>query len=728
MQSPDSTNPLLNVSGLPRFNAIRPEHVAPALDHVLVENRAARERLLAANSVYTWDNLAGPMEDLHERLQRAWSPVVHLNAVMNSDALRAAYNDGVPRVADYSTELAQDERLYSAYKAIAAAPSFVALSAAQQKIVHNTVRDFRLAGAELDPKAKERFREIQRDLSNLSSKFSENVLDATQAWEMLLTEAAEIAGLPPSALAMAKQAAEREGKAGYKFGLEGPFYIAFMTYADNRELRRRMYEAYVTRASDQGPNAGRLDNAESIVRILQLRRESAELLGFANYAEYALQTRMAKTVPQVLTFLSDLSAKARPAAVRDFDELKAYARAEYGFDRLEAWDVAYYSEKLQLHRYAFSQEELRPYFPESRVVPGMFEVVRRLYGLDVRPVDGVETWHPDVRVYEVRDESGEVRGRFYIDLYARANKRGGAWMDDCLSRRRRGGDLQIPVAYLVCNFTPPVGDQPALFTHDEVNTLFHEFGHGLHHMLTKVDYLGVAGINGVAWDAVELPSQFMENWCWEREAIDLISGHHETGERLPEALYRKMHAAKNFLSGMQFVRQLEFSLFDMRLHADFGLTNSREARSARLPLPSVTCRDALRSAKDRSRERSEGMRVREEGEEISSQAIQDLLDQVRAEVAVVLPPAFNRFQNSFSHIFAGGYAAGYYSYKWAEVLSADAFSKFEENGVFDRHTGMEFMRTILEQGGVQEPMELFVKFRGREPSVEPLLRHCGLAA
>ena len=419
-------------------------------------------------------------------------------------------------------------------------------------------------------------------------------------------------------------------------------------------------------------------------QILKLRRDAAALLGFGNYAEYALQTRMAKTVPQVLTFLSELAMKARPTAVRDFEELKAYARDRYRIDQFEAWDVAYYSEKLRAHRYAFSQEELRPYFPESRVVSGMFEVVRRLYGLEIRRIEGVETWHPDVRVYEIRDEAGDVRGRFYADLFARANKRGGAWMDDCLSRRRRGGELQVPVAYLVCNFAPPVGSQPALFTHDEVNTLFHEFGHGLHHMLTRVDYPGVAGINGVAWDAVELPSQFMENWCWERAALDLISGHLETGERLPDALYRKMHAAKNFQSGMQFVRQLEFASFDMRLHSDFDPSGRR--------------------------------------------TVQQVLDEVRTEVAVMVPPGFNRFQNSFSHIFAGGYAAGYYSYKWAEVLSADAFSKFEENGVFDRRTGLEFLHNILEQGGVYEPMELFVRFRGREPSVEPLLRHSGLAA
>jgi oligopeptidase A len=669
---------------LPSFSAIRPEHVGPALDHILTESRGQREQLLAQTSAHSWDSLAGPMEDVHERLQRVWSPVVHLNAVVNSESLRAAYNEGVPRVADYSTELAQDERLYAGYKSIAARADFARLSPAQQRVIKNSLRDFRLAGAELPPNDKERFREIQRELSSLASKFSENVLDATQAWELVLTAPEDLAGLPPSALAMAKQTADREGKQGYKFGLEGPFYIAFMTYADNRERRRQMYEAYATRASDQGPSAGRWDNSALIVRILKLRAEAARLLGFANYAEYALQTRMAKSVPQVLEFLNHLAAKARPPAMRDLGELEEYARSGDGVSRLEAWDVAYYSEKLRARRYAFSEEELRPYFPENRVISGMFEVVRRLYGVDISSIAGIETWHPDVRVYEIHDESGETRGRFYVDLYARANKRGGAWMDDCLSRRRHGDELQIPVAYLVCNFTPPLGDRPALFTHDEVNTLFHEFGHGLHHMMTKVDYPGVAGINGVAWDAVELPSQFMENWCWERAALDVVSGHHETGERLPETLFKKMHAAKNFQSGMQFVRQIEFSLFDMRLHSDFDP-------------------DAART-------------------------VQHVLDEVRAEVAVVLPPAFNRFQNSFSHVFAGGYAAGYYSYKWAEVLSADAFSKFEENGVFDSATGREFMHHILEQGGVYEPMELFVRFRGRKPSIEPLLRHSGLAA
>ena len=443
-----------------------------------------------------------------------------------------------------------------------------------------------------------------------------------------------------------------------------------------------MYEAFSTRASDQGPTAGKWDNGELIVRLLQLRRESARLLGFVNYAEYALQTRMAKTVPEVMDFLNDLAARARPAARKDFDELKRFAREAHGVEPLEVWDIGYYSEKLQQAKYYFSQEDVRPYFPETRVVPGVFEVVGRLYGLKIIEVKGVEAWHPDVRFYEIRDSAGEVRGRFYMDLYARANKRGGAWMDECINRKRTAAGVQVPVAYLVCNFSPPVEGRPALFTHDEVTTLFHEFGHGLHHMLTRVDYVGVAGINGVAWDAVELPSQFMENWCWEREALDLIAGHYQSGAKIPADLYAKMIAAKNFQSGMQFVRQLEFSLFDMRLHSGYDPE--------------------------------------------SGKSVQQVLDEVRSEVAVMIPPAFNRFQNGFSHIFAGGYAAGYYSYKWAEVLSADAFSKFEERGVFDRATGLEFLQNILEQGGSREPMELFVNFRGRAPKIDALLRHSGL--
>jgi oligopeptidase A len=680
--TPLAGNPLLDITQPPRFSAILPEHVGPALDHVLGENRRALERLLAGQGPYTWDSFAQPIEDMRERLVRMWSPVSHLHSVMDSETLRVAYNAGLPLITDYFTDLAQDERLYAGYKSIAASAEFSGLTQAQKKIIENTLRDFRLAGAELPEKEKARFKQLQQEIAALHSKFSENVLDATQAWDLRLTDENDLAGLPETARAMAQQDAREKNLEGWRFTLEGPSYIGFMTYADNRELRRQMYEAFTTRASDQGPTAGKWDNSELIVRVLERRTEAARLLGFANYAEYALQTRMAKTVPEVMGFLHDLAARAKPAAQRDFDELRRFAREEHGMERLEAWDIAYYSEKLQQAKYHISQEDLRPYFPETRVVPGMFEVVERLYGLKIAEVKGVEVWHPDVRFYEIRDGAGEVRGRFYMDLYARAHKRGGAWMDECINRKRTATGVQVPVAYLVCNFSPPVGARPALFTHDEVTTLFHEFGHGLHHMLTRVDYVGVAGINGVAWDAVELPSQFMENWCWEREALDLIAAHYQSGEKIPDGLFAKMTAAKNFLSGMQFVRQLEFSLFDMRLHSDYDPLGGR--------------------------------------------SVQQLLDEVRAEVAVVVPPAFNRFQNGFTHIFAGGYAAGYYSYKWAEVLSADAFSKFEENGVFDRATGLQFLQNILEQGGSREPMELFVKFRGRPPKVDALLRHSGL--
>jgi oligopeptidase A len=677
-----AANPLLDLTQPPRFGAILPEHVGPALEQVLAENRRALENLLAAGALRTWDGFAQPIEDMRERLVRLWSPVSHLHAVMDSEPLRAAYNAGLPKVTSYFTELAQDERLYASYKSIAADPEFSKLTQAQKKIIENTLRDFRLAGAELPPQEKARFKQLQQEIAALHSKFTENVLDATQAWDLHVSDEKDLAGLPETARAMARQGAQEKNLEGWRFTLEGPSYIGFMTYADNRELRRQMYEAFSTRASDQGPTAGKWDNGELIVRLLKLRRESAQLLGFANYAEYALQTRMAKTVPEVMNFLNDLAARARPAARKDFDELKRFAREAHGVEPLEVWDIGYYSEKLQQAKYYFSQEDVRPYFPETRVVPGVFEVVGRLYGLKITEVKGVEVWHPDVRFYEIRDSAGEVRGRFYMDLYARANKRGGAWMDECINRKRTAAGVQVPVAYLVCNFSPPVAGRPALFTHDEVTTLFHEFGHGLHHMLTRVDYVGVAGINGVAWDAVELPSQFMENWCWEREALDLIAGHYQSGAKIPADLYAKMIAAKNFQSGMQFVRQLEFSLFDMRLHSGYDPD--------------------------------------------SGKSVQQVLDEVRSEVAVMMPPAFNRFQNGFSHIFAGGYAAGYYSYKWAEVLSADAFSKFEERGVFDRATGLEFLQNILEQGGSREPMELFVNFRGRAPKIDALLRHSGL--
>lgn len=680
----NTTNPLLDFSGLPHFNDIRPEHVEPALDEMLASNRAEREVLLATGGLYTWGNFVQPIEDMGERLARLWSPVSHLNAVMNNEVLRTVYNNCLPKLSAYSTEFGQDERVYSAYKAIAAGPEYSSYGPAQKKIIANDLRDFRLAGAELNDEDKRRYKDIQQELSSLTSKFDENVLDATNSWQRVVTDEQRLAGLPESAVSAARQAAEEKNQPGWIFTLQGPSYLPLMTYADDRELRRQMYEAYVTRASDQGPNAGRWDNAAIIERLLRLRREKARLLGYRDYAELSLVTKMAQSTDEVLGFLRDLAARSLPAAQGELKELREFAQQRFEVSDLAAWDVPYYSEKLREERYAFSDEDLRPYFPVDQVIQGMFEVVDRLYGLKITRLTNVETWHPDVRFYEIRDAAQEVRGRFYMDLYPRPGKRGGAWMDDCISRKRAGGDVQIPVAYLVCNFTPPVGDQPALLTHDEVTTMFHEFGHGLHHMLTRVDYIGVAGINGVAWDAVELPSQFMENWCWERQALDRLACHYQTGAALPDDLYNKMIAAKNFQSAMQMVRQIEFSLFDMRLHSDFDPDGGK--------------------------------------------SVLQLIDEVRSEVAVMIPPAFNRFHNGFSHIFAGGYAAGYYSYKWAEVLSADAFSKFEENGVFDRRTGEEFLHSILEQGGTYEPMELFIKFRGRKPSIEALLRHSGLAA
>ncbi len=677
----EADNPLLDLRGLPRFTEILPEHVEPALDVMLARNREERERLLTSGVPFSWNSFAQPMEDMEERLSRLWSPVSHLNAVMNSELLREAYNRCLPKLSDYQTELGQDERVYRAYKAIAADAMFAQLTAAQKKIIEHTLRDFRLSGAELGAADKNRFREIQQELSSLTSRFEENVLDATNGWELLITDAADLEGLPESARAAALQSAVHDGKSGWKFSLHGPSYMAFMTYSDRRALRRRMYEAYVTRASDKGPQAGRWDNGEVIDRLLALRAEEARLLGYPDYASLSLVTKMAKSVNEVLAFLGGLAERSRPAAQRELAELRSFALSEFGATDLEAWDIPYYSEKLRQRRYDFCDEDLRPYFPVPQVIAGMFAVVNRLYGLEIHQSDNPEVWHPDVRFYEIRDMHDEVRGRFYMDLYPRPGKRGGAWMDDCISRKRTATGVQVPVAYLVCNFTAPVGDDPALLTHDEVTTLFHEFGHGLHHMLTRVDYVGVSGINGVPWDAVELPSQFMENWCWERQALDSLARHYQTGAPLPQVLYDRMIAARNFQSGMQMVRQLEFAMFDMRLHSGFGP---------------------------------------------EKKTVQELLDEVRKEVAVVFPPAFSRFQNSFSHIFAGGYAAGYYSYKWAEVLSADAFSKFEENGIFDRQTGEDFLHSILEQGGVYEPTELFIRFRGRAPQIDALLRHSGL--
>ncbi len=677
-------NPLLTSHDLPSYSAIQPEHVEPAIDRLLAENRLKIEQLLAANSTYTWGNLLEPLEELEDRLNKAWSPVNHLHSVLDSDTLRSAYNLCLPKLSAYATELGQHEGLYQAYRQIAAGPEYGQLDAAQRKVIDNALRDFRLSGIALPLEQRSRYKNIQQELPQLSAKFAENALDATQGWSKHLTDEAQLAGLPESARALARQTAQQRDLAGWLLTLELPSYLPVLNYADDRTLRREMYDAYCTRASDQGPNAGRWDNGPVMERILALRHELAQLLGFRDYAEYSLATKMADSPDQVLAFLNDLAQRARPQAQRELDELGDFARDQFAIERLDAWDIGYYSEKLRQHRYQLSQEELRPYFPTTRVLPGLFAVAEKLFDITVRPLDGVEVWHSDVRAYEIVDTEGVRRGRIYLDLYARPHKRGGAWMDGCLARRLIDRAVRLPVAYLVCNFTPPVGNDPALLTHNEVVTLFHEFGHGLHHLLTKINYLPVAGIHGVEWDAVELPSQFLENWCWSREALALLTGHYQTGDPLPDPLYQRMLAAKNFQAGIFMARQLEFGLFDFRLHRDY--------------------------------EPARGGQVLE------------VLDKVRSQVAVIIPPAYNRFANAFTHIFAGGYAAGYYSYKWAEVLSADAFSAFEETGAFVPSTGARFRGSILGVGGSRAALSCFVAFRGREPRIEPLLRLSGIAA
>ncbi len=675
-------NPLLANSVLPLFSKIKPEHVEPAIDQLLADARATVEKHLQATKHYTWENLIEPLENADDRLGKAWSPVSHLNSVVNNDALRDAYNACLPKLSAYSTEMGQNEALFNAYRFIAESPEFSTLTVAQQKIINNALRDFKLSGIDLDNEKKQRYKEISQELSKLASNYEENVLDATNAWSKLVTNEEELAGLPPSALAQAKQTAEHAEQTGWMITLQFPSYHAVMTYADNRDLRRELYEAYSTRASDQGPNAGQWDNTEIMEKILALRHEKARILGFKNYAELSLAKKMAEKTEDVINFLEDLAEKSLPQAKKDLAELRAFADEQHGIKDLQSWDTGYYSEKMRQHYYQLSQEEVKAYFPVTHVLPGLFAIVEKLYGLSLSEIDTFDSWHPDVRFFQIHDKDHQLRGQFYLDLYARPKKRGGAWMDDCVGRKKSAGSVQTPVAYLTCNFTPPTGNDPALLTHDEVTTLFHEFGHGLQHMLTKIDYLGVSGINGVEWDAVELPSQFMENWCWEKESLQLVSGHYQTGETLPDNLFEKMLSAKNFQAGMLMVRQLEFSLFDFRIHQNYD--------------PALGGR------------------------------IYETLEKVRSQVAVLHPPKTNRFPHGFSHIFAGGYAAGYYSYKWAEVLSSDAFSLFEEKGIFNQEAGNAFLSNILELGGSQDAMELFVKFRGRKPTIDALLRHNGI--
>ena len=674
-------NPLLEINELPPFKNIRPEHVVPAIDTLLASNRLKIQELLE-NNTNTGQGLVAGIEEMDDILGQCFSPISHMNSVVNTPAMRDAYNNVLPKLSEYQTEMGQNATLFAAYQDIAASKVFAHLGQAERKVIENRIRDFRLSGIDLPKDQQERFAAVSKRLSELSSKFSDNVLDATMAWSKVLTEESELEGLPESALGLAKQMAEEREKQGYLFTLDFPSYFPVLSYCENRSLRKEMYEAYVTRASDQGPQAGEFDNSENILEILALRKEQSELLGYDNFAELSLATKMADSTDEVLEFLKQLAKRCKAAAEAEFAEICEFARTEFKVAELEAWDVNFYAEKLKQSKFDISEEALRPYFPTPTVLRGMFEVVRRLYDIEIVETEGIETWHEDVTTYNVRKD-GQIIARFYLDLYARAGKRGGAWMDDCRVRRIKiDGGLQLPVAYLTCNFSAPIGHDPSLLTHSEVVTLFHEFGHGLHHMMTKVSCAPVSGINGVAWDAVELPSQFMENWCWQEESLEFISGHYQTGEPLPKEMLKKMLAAKNFQSAMVTVRQLEFALFDFCLHRDFDATKQDQ--------------------------------------------VQQVLENIRAEVAVFSVPAFNRFQHGFSHIFGGGYAAGYYSYKWAEVLSADAFARFREEGIFNRQTGEEFLSTILEQGGSVDAMDLFVAFRGREPEIEALLRQDGI--
>ncbi|MDH3587948.1 MAG: M3 family metallopeptidase [Gammaproteobacteria bacterium] len=669
------SNPLTKHQGLPSFSRIRPEHVEPALDQVLADNRQQIERLLAADDA-SWNSLVDPLEQLDHQLSRTWSPVSHLNAVCNSDPLRETYNRCLPKLSEYETELKQNDKLYRAWLAVQKNEN--ALDPIQQRLIDLSLRGFRLAGVALETRKKERFKALMQKLATLQSGFEENLLDATNAWSSHVRDKSLLSGIPDRAITRAAEEAAIQGKNGWVFTLDYPSYHAIVTHADNVALRREMYTAWATRASDQGPQAKRWDNTETMEQILAARHEAAGLLGYANYAEYSLASKMAESVEQVSDFLRDLARRSRDRAQEEFEELQDFADHS-----LQAWDIAYYSEKLRNETFSISDEELRPYFPVGRVMQGMFDVVSKLYGVEVREREGVDVWHPDVRFYDVLAADGSHYGSFYADLYTRPAKRGGAWMDDCIGRARTNGRVIDPVAYLSCNFMPPVANAPALLTHDEVVTLFHEFGHVLHHILTRIDYPSVAGINGVAWDAVELPSQFMENFCWFDQTIQIISGHYETGEPVPEEVFERLLGSRAFQAGMVMVRQLEFALFDLRIHAEHD-----PARGGR---------------------------------------IAEILAEVRDEVAVVPSPAFNRFPNGFAHVFGGGYAAGYYSYKWAEVLSADVFSAFEENGVLDRQTGSRFLEYILQRGGGVDPMQAFAEFRGRRPEIGPLLRYSGIA-
>ena len=678
------TNPLLHLDTLPPFSKINASDMQSAVSTIINDSRQLINQLVddLEGQAVSWENFILPMEHIGDRLDRAWSPISHINSVINSDDVRDAYNSCLPLLSEYSTEIGQNKKLYQTTERLFERADELSLDKVQRKILIDDLRDFKLSGVSLPEDKQKRYGEIHIRMSELTSKFEQNLLDATMSWHKDFANADELAGLPESALAAAKQTAEANGVDGYRITLEFPSYLPVMMHADNRELRKEVYTAFSTRASELGPDAGKFDNSQLMPEILALRHELAELLDFNNFAELSLATKMASSTDEVFEFLRDLAIKSKPQAEQEFAHLKQYAQEKYSVEDLAAWDITYYSEKLRVEKFNISQEELRPWFPEDNVIQGMFDITSQLFSINFIERHDVDTWHKDVRFYDILDSNQQHIASFYFDLYARPNKRGGAWMSDCIGRRVVGTSIQKPVAFLTCNFSSPIGDKPALFTHDEVTTLFHEFGHGLHHMLTTIDYAAVAGISGVAWDAVELPSQFLENFCWVEEGLAKIAKHYQTGEALPQDKLERLLAAKNFQSAMQMIRQLEFSIFDFTIHAEFDPAEPDQ--------------------------------------------IQTILDKVRRQFSVIQAPDFNRFQHGFSHIFAGGYAAGYYSYKWAEVLSADAFSRFEEEGIFNPQTGRDFLEHILQKGGSEEPAELFKAFRGREPSVEPLLRHSGI--
>ena len=673
------TNPILFRDSLPLFDQIKPSHISPAIEGILKEANSLIHALKVMGGSISWENFVEPIEMVSEKISRAWGQIEHLNAVVNSDDLRKAYNDNLIKLTEFYTNLSQDEALYKKYQSLKDGEIFKSLTPSQKRIIDNVLREFKLGGAELNELEKARFKVIQEKLAKISTQFEENILDATNEFYIFVADADDLQGIPEENIKKAQSEAIEDKKEGYKFTLHFPSYLPVMQYAEDRNLRERLYRGYATRASEL--SSPKFDNTKLIDEILALRYESAKLLGFNHFTEMSLVTKMAKSNEEVVSFLMDLANKAKPFALKDMEELSAFSKT-LGIEKLEAWDIAYVSEKLRQAKYSFSENEVKQYFPEHRVLKGLFKVVETIFKLKIIKTDA-PTWHKDVSFYSIKNDGDELVGQFYFDLYARNHKRGGAWMDEAISRYKNSFESSHPVAFLTCNFSSPSENKPALFSHDDVITLFHEFGHGLHHMLTKVDEYSISGIKGVEWDAVELPSQFMENFCWEWDVVKHMTEHVDNKSPLPEALFKKMIEAKNFQSGMQTLRQIEFSLFDIRLHTQYNDQNK------------------INSLK--------------------------LLETIRDEIAVVRPPAWNRFPNSFSHIFAGGYAAGYYSYKWAEVLASDAFSLFEEEGILSSNAGQKFQEEVLSKGGSRPAMESFVAFRGRAPSVDALLRHSGMA-